>query len=68
MPEEVKPEPWLSVDDIAEYLSVKPDTIYKWISRKEFPAHKAGKLWRFRASEVDSWVKNSSQIAHGERR
>ena len=50
-------ERWLSVDEIAAHLGVNPDTIYKWISRKQMPAHKVGKLWKFLASEIDSWVK-----------
>jgi len=47
---------WFSVDEIAEYLGVKRDTVYKWIGRKRLPAHKLGRLWKFRKSEVDEWV------------
>jgi excisionase family DNA binding protein len=50
-------EQWLSVGQIAAHLGVNPDTIYKWITRKRMPAHKLGRLWKFLASEVDSWVK-----------
>jgi excisionase family DNA binding protein len=50
-------ERWLSVAEIAEHLGVKPDTIYKWIERKQLPAHKVGRLWKFMASEVDEWVR-----------
>lgn len=50
-------EPWLSADDIAEYLGVTKDTIYAWISEKGMPAHKVGRLWKFQASEVDDWVR-----------
>lgn len=49
-------ERWLSVDEIAAHLGVNPDTIYKWIQRKKLPAHKAGRLWKFKASQVDKWV------------
>ena len=49
---------WLSVDEIAAYLGVKRDTIYKWIERKKMPAHKVGRLWKFRKEEVDEWVKS----------
>ena len=38
---------WFSVDEIAEYLGVKRDTLYKWIARKQMPAHKVGRLWKF---------------------
>ncbi len=47
---------WLSVDEIAQYLGVKRDTVYKWIDRKQMPAHKVGRLWKFRRQEVDDWV------------
>lgn len=60
---------WLSVDDIAEYLGVKRDTVYKWIRRKGMPAHKAGSLWKFKKEEVDTWVRNGSgwvDAEHGE--
>jgi excisionase family DNA binding protein len=50
-------ERWLSVDEIAAHLGVNPDTIYKWIDRKDMPAHKVGRLWKFLVSEVDQWVK-----------
>lgn len=33
---------WLSIDEIALYLGVKLDTVYKWIDR--MPAHKLGRL------------------------
>ncbi len=28
---------WFSVDEIADYLGVKQDTIYKWANRKQLP-------------------------------
>ncbi len=48
---------WLSVEEIAAYLGVKRDTVYKWIERKAMPAHKVGRLWKFRKEEVDQWVR-----------
>ncbi len=50
-------ERWLSVDEISNYLGVKRDTVYKWIERKDMPAHKVGRLWKFRKEEVDDWVR-----------
>lgn len=49
---------WLSVEEIAVHLGVKRDTIYKWIERKNLPAHKVGSLWKFRKEDVDEWVKS----------
>lgn len=51
---------WLSVDEIAAYLGVKRDTIYKWIERKGMPANKVGRLWKFKLDEVDSWVRSGN--------
>ena len=48
---------WLSVDEIAAYLGIKRDTVYKWISDKKMPAHRVGRLWKFRKEENDEWVK-----------
>ncbi len=51
---------WLSVDEIAAYLGIKRDTVYKWIDRKQMPAHKVGRLWKFRKDEVDTWVRTKA--------
>lgn len=51
-------EPWLSVDDICAHLGVSRETIYRWLDRKKIPAHKVGKLWKFKATEVDDWVRS----------
>ena len=50
-------EPWVSVCQIAEHLGVKRDSIYRWIDRKDLPAHRVGRLWKFKVSEVDGWVR-----------
>ena len=51
---------YLSVAEICVYLGIKRDTVYKWISKKELPAHRVGKLWKFKVIEVDDWVKSNS--------
>jgi len=47
---------WLSVDEIGEYLGIKRDTVYAWISKKGLPAHRMGRLWKFKKEQVDAWV------------
>lgn len=51
-------ERWLSVDDVAEYLGIKRFTVYKWVERLSLPAHKIGRLLKFRKSEIDEWVES----------
>ncbi|QKE41973.1 MAG: helix-turn-helix domain-containing protein [Ferrovum myxofaciens] len=50
-------EPWVSVEQIAEHLGVTRDSIYRWIDSKGLPAHRIGRLWKFKISEVDDWVR-----------
>ena len=49
-------EPWCSVEEIAKHLGVSKETVYRWLEREAIPAHRIGKLWKFKASEVDKWV------------
>lgn len=50
-------EPWASVEDVAQHLGVAKDSIYRWIDHRGLPAHKIGRLWKFKLSEVDVWVR-----------
>ncbi len=65
---DVTSDRWLSVDEIAAYLGVKRYTIYKWIERKNMPAHKVGSLWKFRKDEIDDWVRSGAASDGGEGR
>ncbi len=56
---EVSSEKWISLEDAAEYLCVKPVTIRDWIKKgKGIPARKIGRKWAFKISELDEWVKS----------
>ena len=48
---------WYSVEEIAEHLGVSKDTVYAWISKKNMPAHRVGRLWKFQKVEIDNWIK-----------
>lgn len=52
---------WLSVDEIIQYLGVSSDTVYRWIDKHDMPAHRMGRLWKFKKDEVDEWVKGGGQ-------
>lgn len=49
---------WLSAEEIAKYLGIAEDTVYRWIDAKGLPAHRVGKLWKFKTEEIDRWVKS----------
>jgi excisionase family DNA binding protein len=47
---------WLSVDEIAKYLGVSSDSVYRWIDKHGMPAHRVSRLWKFKKDQVDAWV------------
>lgn len=54
-------EKWISIEEAAEYLGVKPITVRDWIKKgRNIPAHKIGKKWKFKYTELDSWVKSGN--------
>lgn len=46
----------LTIDDVARYLKLKPQTIYKWAQTGKIPGAKFGKEWRFRRSQIEAWI------------
>lgn len=54
-------EPWVSMEEIALHLGVSQDTIHRWIRKREMPAHQIGRLWKFKISEVDEWVRRGEK-------
>ena len=51
-------ESWVGINEAAAHLGVTKDTIRNRIKRTDIPAHKIGKLWKFKLSELDEWVKS----------
>lgn len=51
-------ENWVGIDEAALHLGVTKDTIRNWIKKTDIPARKIGKLWKFKLSELDEWVKS----------
>lgn len=51
-------ENYISIEEAAFFLDIKPVTLRKWIKEKDIPSHKIGKQWKFKRSELDEWVKS----------
>lgn len=51
-------EKWIGIEEAAEYMDVTKDTVRNWIKKTDIPAHKIGKLWKFKKSELDAWIKS----------
>ncbi|WP_373509052.1 helix-turn-helix domain-containing protein [Thiocapsa sp.] len=56
-------EPWVSVEEVAKHLGVAKDSVYRWIEQKGLPAHRMGRLWKLKVSEVDEWVHHGGAAA-----
>lgn len=57
--ENLNAEGYISLEEAASYLNIKPVTLRKWIKEKEgLPAHQLGRLWKFKRSELDRWVQS----------
>ncbi len=68
----------MTLEEVARYLKLKPQTVYKWAQEDQIPGAKLGKEWRFRKSILDEWIdtsivlskagfdllERSSQLAH----
>lgn len=52
---------WISLEEAADYLGIKPVTLREWIRKQDenkIPAHKIGKQWKIKKSELDQWIKS----------
>ena len=45
----------MTLEEVAGYLKLKPQTIYTWAQDGKIAAAKLGKEWRFRKSVIDRW-------------
>lgn len=50
---------WMTLEEVAQYLKVSKDSIYRLAQKGEIPASKIGNLWRFRREEIDEWMKGN---------
>jgi PTS system nitrogen regulatory IIA component len=46
----------MTLEEVAKYLKMKPQTIYLWAQKGNIPAIKLGKEWRFRRDVIDEWL------------
>lgn len=58
---EILNDNYISIDEAAEYLGIKTVTLRNWLKKDiKIPAHKIGKLWKFKKSELDLWVQSGN--------
>ncbi len=47
----------LTIEELADYLGLKKQTIYNWLHSRKISGIKIGKVWRFDKNDIDTWIK-----------
>ena len=53
---------YIGIEEASQYLGISVATLRSWLKQKDIPSHKVGKLWKFKRSELDTWI-NSGKSA-----
>ena len=53
---------FLSINELSEYIGIKPKTLYSWVSKGVIPHYRILGLIRFEKHEIDNWLKSFHQI------
>jgi len=51
----------MNVEDLADYLKLKTQTIYNWLHEGKLGGIKVGGVWRFDRKEIDDWLRSKRQ-------
>ncbi len=46
----------MTIEEVATYLRVSERTVYDWAQKGQLPCGKLGTTWRFKRSDIESWV------------
>lgn len=52
----------MNIDELANYLRLRKQTIYNWLYQKKISGFKVGGVWRFDKREVDAWLRSRRLI------
>ena len=51
----------LTTEEACNYLKISKYTLYEYVKRKEIPAFKFGRRWKFSKSTLEKWVDEKMQ-------
>ena len=49
---------WMTLHEVAEYLQLSKDMIYRLAQNGRIPASKVGIRWRLRRERIDRWMED----------
>lgn len=53
----------IDIDELADYLRLKKQTIYNWLHLRKISGIKIGGVWRFDRRDIDSWLKSRRRLS-----
>ncbi|MDD4894424.1 MAG: helix-turn-helix domain-containing protein [Candidatus Omnitrophica bacterium] len=48
----------IDIDELADYLKLRKQTIYNWLHQRKISGIKVGGVWRFDRRDIDSWLRS----------
>jgi excisionase family DNA binding protein len=55
-----KTDPLWTVEEVARYLNLQPETIREKSRKGELPAIKVGRVWRFQKRKLTTWLEKNT--------
>jgi len=55
----------LTLKEVAEYLKLAEKTAYRLAAEGKLPGFKVGGSWRFKESDIESWIEESKKGQKG---
>ena len=53
----------MTIREVADYLKLTEKTAYRLAAEGKIPGFKVGGSWRFRKSEIDTWIEQQTSRA-----
>jgi excisionase family DNA binding protein len=48
--------PVMTIEEVAKYLHVHPQTVYRMLKKGAMPGFKIGSDWRFNRETISAWI------------
>ena len=56
----------MNIDELADYLRLKKQTIYNWLNQRKISGIKVGGVWRFDRREIEAWLKSRRRLSNSD--
>ena len=53
----------MNIDELADFLRLKKQTIYNWLNQGKISGIKVGGVWRFERRDIEAWLKSRKRLS-----